>query len=73
MRTVSGLRPGGGDAEPARQIAPTQDPLVLARVVVVEDVRRSAPPAGALSRSALPGGEIPNLHASLTSGLTTDF
>src|SRR5215218_10037992 len=38
-------RRGGAHAEPAREIAPADKPLPLARVVLVEDVRRSGPPA----------------------------
>lgn len=49
MRTVSGLVPIAAEVRMqswAREVAPAEGPLALARVVIVEDVRRSSPPAG---------------------------
>lgn len=44
---VRGYCSGGANAEPPSEIALTQDPLALAGVIVVEDVRRPSPPGAA--------------------------
>jgi hypothetical protein len=50
-------RAGGAHAETAREIALADKPLPLARIVIIEDVRRSGPASRRLTRCAPSPGD----------------